>query len=497
MSFILSRRALLAASASLALAAPLTATAGTIGAADNVFLFISDGASWGTWDMASYWQYGEKGKQPYDGFDVKMGMTTEPASATPRTYDPDAAWDTTATGDADYFAGYKTIKQGATDSAAAGTALATGEKTYNGRIDVDTEDSPLPFISQAMKEAGKSVGVLSSVPISHATPATFGAQNISRNNYTEIANQMIMEGTIDVLMGGGNPLYDDEGNLRTTPRYNRISEADWTALNGAGAPMTLIQAKDDFEAIANGTLDIDGRVIGMPQVGDTLQANRDATLMGSDPANPSGVAFIESVPTLETMTRAALNLLGDDPDGMFLMVEGGAVDWAAHANDTGRIIEEQVDFNNAVAAAIGWIEANSSWEDSLMIVLTDHGNGMPMGPDSDTIAFQPIENNGAGNLPGVLWHHGTHTTENTLLWAHGAGSDLFADHVVGTDPFLNSILGFNDGSYIQNNAVGRIMADAAGVDLTPVSAVPLPAGIWLFGSGLVLLAGLRRRAGAS
>lgn len=128
------------------------------------------------------------------------------------------------------------------------------------------------------------------------------------------------------------------------------------------------------------------------------------------------MAYIDGVPTLETMTKGALKQLEDNEDGLFLMVEGGAVDWAAHANATGAIIEEQIDFNHAVAAGVDWVETESSWDETLMIVLTDHGNGMPMGPNSDEIAFQMIENNGAGVLPGVMWHSGDHTTENTLLW---------------------------------------------------------------------------------
>ena len=103
----------------------LMAPSSSFGAtAENVILMISDGASWGTVDMASYWEFGEKGHQPYDDFSVKLGMTTEPYSNPQRVYDPETAWDRTPTGDDDFFAGYKTIKQDATDSAAAGTALS-------------------------------------------------------------------------------------------------------------------------------------------------------------------------------------------------------------------------------------------------------------------------------------------------------------------------------------------------------------------------------------
>ena len=92
-------------------------------------------------------------------------------------------------------------------------------------------------------------------------------------------------------------------------------------------------------------------------------------LPGPVAANPSGVAFNPNVPSLETMTRGALAYLSQDPNGFFVMIEGGAVDWAAHANNTARIIEEQVDFNRSVAAVVEWVEQNSSWDETLVIVL--------------------------------------------------------------------------------------------------------------------------------
>jgi alkaline phosphatase len=485
----------------LASSTTLGASALAAGPAKNVILMISDGASWGTWDMASYWEYGAKGMQPYDAFPVKLGMTTFPLnfSTTPKnsgipeiSYDPSKAWDTTPTGDANHFKGYQYIKQNYTDSAAAGTALASGIKTYNNAINYDDFGNPVPFITQYAKAAGKSTGAISSVPFSHATPAAFGAQNLSRNNYHAIASQMIHEGTLDVIMGGGHPLYDSDGKLRATPNYQWVSSADWAALNDGTAGMTLIQTKAEFEALANGTLTPTGRVMGVPQVFDTLQANRTAAVQGADVTNPSGIAFNTNLPTLETMTRGALNVLGSNPNGLFLMIEGGAVDWMAHGNNTGRIIEEQMDFNKSVRAVVDWVNASSSWDDTLLLVLTDHGNGMPMGPDSDTIPFQPIVNNGAGQLPGVKWHYGTHTNENTLMFAMGAGADELFNMIVGYDPGLVEFLAFNqDGAYIDNTKIFDLMK----MVMAAPQPVPLPASALLFitGLGVPAMALIRRR----
>ncbi len=493
------RQALFAATACCALTDASAAKAAT---ADNVILFVADGASWGTYDMSSYWEHGELGQQPYDTFDVKLGMTTHPAGAP--DYDPVAAWDTTPVtsvdgeGNPNFFAGYETIKQNATDSAAAGTALASGQRTFSGRVNFDVDGNPLPFISQDMKDAGKSVGVVSSVGFSHATPAAFGAQSPTRGDLHGIANQMIHGDTLDLIMGGGNPNYDNEGALKATPEYNWLSEGDWEAINRADGPMTLIETKSDFEALADGSLHIDGRLIGIPQIEETLQASRSPFTTPFDPNQPGnpnlglpiGHALLETVPTLATMTTGALNHLGKDDDGLFLMVEGGAIDWMAHANATGRVIEEQIDFNNAVGAAVDWVNTNSSWDETLFIILTDHGNGAVMGPNSDTIAFEPIENNGPNVLPGFRWHSGNHTTENTLLWAHGAGSENLFDQVVGEDFGLRDVLEFNDGRYIDITGVNPAIRAAAG--LSSPAPVPLPAAGWMLLAGVGVMVGLRR-----
>lgn len=474
--------------------------------AKNVILMISDGCSWGCWDMASYWQYGQKGMQPYDSFPVKLGMTTTPLNASSKptgdptqlvTYDPAKAWDVTPVSPG-HFAGYNYIAAAGTptDSAASATAIATGIKTYNNAINWGNSPmdlgAPLPYITQTAKALGKSTGILSSVPFTHATPAAFGAQNISRNHYGEISNSMVNNPDVDLIMGGGHPFYDTNGAARVTPLFapetgtgsGYMSQTAWNTVNDPNGAWQLIQTKADFEALANGTLAVTKRIFGLPQVYDTLQQSRSGY-------SSSDVAFGDplnaNVPTLETMTKGALNVLGKDSDGLFVMIEGGAVDWAAHSDQSSRIIEEQVDFNNSVAAAVNWVETNSNWNETLLIVLTDHGNSTPMGPNSETVPFEPIQNNGAGNMPGVDWY-GTsydHKNEMTLFWAKGAGSGLFPSELDGVDLALKDRLGHNlDGKYITNSDVYTVMNTAM---------VPEPETYALMLAGLGLVGFLARR----
>ena len=408
--------------------------------AKNVILLISDGASFNTWDAATYHRFGELGLEFYDDFDVQRFMSTYPltTSSTPTNslegnggYDPSRAWlvipqegsyEGTITGEEypDHFFAYDYLRQGVTDSAAAGTAIASGIKTYNNAINYDNFGQPVEHIGDMAVDAGKALGIVSSVYWSHATPASFGAQNISRNNYAEIARQMVEEGEASVIMGGGHPFFDDNGDYQTP-----TGERDFQYVGGPGTFNDLvtgqtayrfIDSREQFEALASGELELapGDKVLGTFRSGATLQAYRDGTEAGG---------LIETVPDLATMTRGALNVVERDEDGFFLMVEGGAVDWMAHRNNLPRVIEEQTDFNRAVEAAVQWVEAESSWDETLVIVTTDHGNGLLLGPRSGEVPFQPVVNQGAGELPLATWHTDNHTNELVPLYAQGAGAE--------------------------------------------------------------------------
>ena len=109
------------------------------------------------------------------------------------------------------------------------------------------------------------------------------------------------------------------------------------------------------------------------------------------------------------------------------MVEGGAIDWAAHANQTGRMIEEQIDFNNTVDYVVNWVETFSNWDETLVIVTGDHECGYLTGPNANNAnpLTNPIINNGKNNVPGVKWNSGSHTNSLIPVYFKGAGSEYF------------------------------------------------------------------------
>ncbi len=471
-------------------------------ASTNVIVMISDGASFGAWDAADLYEYGTTCASPYFGSEwSKYLMTTYPlntsstptGSMTPMVgYDPSRAW-----GLASYNTSSGYLHQNAADSAAAGTALSTGQKTYNNAINWSNLNAPImPTLPELAKANGKVVGTISSVQWSHATPAAFSdAHDVSRNNYEAIANDMLNGNVMDVIMGAGNPDYTNNGTLKTSGQdYKYVGgQTVWNQLNTDTHPndWKSIQTKSEFEALANGDLSIlngKTRLVGTAQVATTLQQARSGyshtDTVFSDPFNVS-------VPSLVTMTLAALNVLQhlDNGNGIFLQIEGGAVDWAAHANQTSRLVEEQLDFNNAVKAVINWIENNGGWENNLLIVTTDHGNSMPSGESSNIIPHERIsrDNINAGtytssNPNGVRWWSGNHTNELVPLFARGYGADRFAALVDGIDSNFDlyysdwAAMGFN-GCYIDNTDVFVVAS----------SVIPEPATVVILGLGSVLM----------
>lgn len=409
--------------------------------AKNVIVMISDGCGYNQIVAASVYQYGETGTQVYEHFPFNYAMSTYSIGS----YDPNQAWTS-----------FDYVKSGATDSAAAATAMSTGVKTYDAAIGVDVNGNPLKNIAQRAEELGKATGVVTSVEFSHATPAGFVAHNVHRDNYEQIAREMILNSATDVIMGAGHPWFGNNGQPKTTPNtYKYVGgQSTWDGLvndsltvadadgDGIADPWALIQKRDEFQKLMSG--ETPKRVCGVAQVYTTLQQSRS----GDGKAAPFAVPLNKTVPTLAEMTSGALNVLDNDPDGFFLMVEGGAVDWAGHANQSGRIIEEEIDFNKAVEAVVDWVKKNSNWGETLLIVTGDHETGYLTGPGSNP-TWQPLVNNGAGNLPGMQWNSDNHTNSLIPLFAKGDAARFFKGYADQTDPVR--------GSYVDNTEVAKLI----------------------------------------
>ena len=289
---------------------------------------------------------------------------------------------------------------------------------------------------------GKSAGVVSSVPFSHATPAAFAAHNKNRNNYTEIAEEMVGS-DLSVVMGAGHPEFDDNAQKVDAPNYKYISEDSFKSLRDGSAGWEFAENTADFEKWAEGNVEADKKYFGLAPVASTLQQGRDgnpeAAEPGTDPKN--------DVVDLPTMTKGALNALGQNDKGFSVMIEGGAIDWSGHSNQTGRDIEETQDFNKAVDAAIAWVEENSSWDETLLIVTADHETGYLSGKE-ETASWNP-QTGEKGKAPEHQWYSGEHTNQVVPFFFKGAGSEDIMAKATGTDPVR--------GKYIDNTDVANLI----------------------------------------
>ncbi|MFP4528122.1 MAG: alkaline phosphatase [Candidatus Kapaibacterium sp.] len=436
----------------------------------NIIIMIADGAGYDHIQIANLYEEGKTEAQPYEQFPVRYFVSTYPALAgdyydalenhANSGYSPYETWH-----DFDWR------RHGFTGSGAASTAMATGMKTYNGAIGVNITGQPLLNITERAKDMGKSAGVVSSVQFAHATAAAFSVHNTDRDNYPEIARDMLIKSRLDVIMGCGHPYYDNDGKIRQNAlsfkyvgdsllwseihagkaRVRRGSgiEVDLADVNGDGQPdaWELIDNIEEFENLAQGETPL--RALGVAPNIYTLQQARGDSIAGM--MNAYDYPFIEKMPSLETMTAGALNVLDNNNSGFFLLIEGGAIDWASHSNQKGRLIEEMSEFNKAVRRVIDWIETSSGWDETLLIVTADHETGYVAGPDSggDPPQWFPPLNNGRGNMPGFDFHSTDHTNALVPLYAKGKGSELFAEYADEYDPVR--------GEFITNSEIGQLL----------------------------------------
>ena len=231
-----------------------------------------------------------------------------------------------------------------TDSAPAATALASGYKTENGVIGMDaTKTKKFTSVAKMAHDKGMRVGIITTVSLNHATPASYYASQASRNDYYEIGEQLIGSG-FDYFAGGG--IHQATGKKKDRKDlYDVAKEAGYSVL----------RTRDDILGAAPGT-----KLIAVNPVID-----------GSN-AMPYDMDRTEKELSLAEFTKKGIELL-DNPNGFFMMVEGGKIDWACHANDAASAIHDTLAFDESVKVAVDFAKAHPN--ETLIVVVGDHETG--------------------------------------------------------------------------------------------------------------------------
>lgn len=232
---------------------------------------------------------------------------------------------------------------GVTDSAASGTALATGSKTNNGCIGVDANGNNVYSVAYKAKEAGYAVGIATTVPINHATPSAFYAHNKSRNNYHEIAQDMLTA-DYDFYAGGDAKCTNEQRKAL----YDKAEKQGYTIARGY----------EDYKAKAD---EAEKMMLYQKNIAEELPYAIDNECVAADL-------------NLYNITKAGIDFLYEkNKKGFFFMVEGGKIDYASHSDDAATVFYEVFDFSSAIEAAIDFY--NQHKDETLIIVTADHETG--------------------------------------------------------------------------------------------------------------------------
>ena len=295
------------------------------------------------------------------------------------------------------YTGFATSYSGSTDvtdSAAGGTALATGNKTKNGVIGMAVDQkTPVTSIAEMAFRKGARVGVTTSVTINHATPSSFYAHQKSRNDYYEIGTQLPASGFH--FFAGGSLAENTNPDDKSAPKlYDIVEKAGYTIARGY----------DEYEKLGD-------------DVEKVVLIQKEAAAAKED-AIPYAIDAREGDLTLQQITKAAIDHLYDKrhKEGFFLMVEGGKIDYACHANDAAAMLQEVVNFDNAIQIAYEFYKQHP--KETLIVISADHETGgLALGTGSYAINFnllqaQKVSKAGFSRIINKL----RHDTKDNVTW---------------------------------------------------------------------------------
>ena len=145
------------------------------------------------------------------------------------------------------------------------------------------------------------------------------------------------------------------------------------------------------------------------------------------------------------MTGGALNVLDNNSKGFFVMIEGGATDWDSHESQKGRLIDEMTGFFDAVNTVVSWVEKNSNWNETMLIITGDHETGLLWGEKP----FIPLTDRGKGDLPVMNFFSDNHSNSLVPFYAKGAGIELYQNFADERDSVR--------GPFIQNSEISQLI----------------------------------------
>ncbi|HEY4313505.1 MAG TPA: alkaline phosphatase [Pirellulales bacterium] len=396
-----------------------------------VVLIIFDGMDWQTTQAAAIYKAGKVGYtegrgtglhfQDYRGTKTDFGYFVSSPASDATSIDVNAQTVLPAT--ANMYGGYNAQHGGAapwaigddpayligrsrecphavTDSAASATSLCAGIKTYNVSINVGPHGRQVAPVSHEFQSKGYSVGVITSVPISHATPACAYAHNVSRDDFQDLTRDLLglpsvahrhepLSG-VDVLLGAGwGEVVEDDRKQGTNfiPGNKYIASDDLQRIDvrhggnyrvvqreaGRNGPEALATAADDAGQHGQRLFGFFGAKTGhLPFA--TADGQYDPAVGVRKLAEVYSAEDRHENPTLADMTRAALRVLSTNPRGFWLMVEAGEVDWANHDDNLDNSIGAVMCGDAAFHAVTDWVEEHNCWNDTAVILTADHGH---------------------------------------------------------------------------------------------------------------------------